>query len=342
VILFVPAAVISENSLFPGIAFNQPLFQSTPIYIFVPVGTVMLLAWVAKRYRLLAVGLAVAVIVETIAWGVIWLPRTPNQWIRVPPAAEAKLNQFNRDLPANVEVVASQGIIGRFSFHPYQEIVGPGGSVHLFGVPVWFALAPSLGVETAPAAFEYALVAELAGPLHARPVVIGDGIYAYVYTPRAGQTRLRMPGLPTVLPTWVFHSASGVVVTSGPPSKWRVVGSGKSGYLVHGDYWNDPTGPALATAELSGHGLVSVEVWDVATNALLAEQRVNLVGGRVQARVPFNVPTPQPVGGLYHGYGPFAVTPVVGLPGDQLEVRIYDFGSGGKPVALSVGVSSNQ
>jgi len=342
VALFVPLAVIAENSLFPGIAFNQPLFQSTPIYIFVPVGTVMLLAWVAKRYRRLAVGLAVAVMLETIGWGVVWLPRTPNQWIRVSQAAEAKLNQFNREVPANDEVVASQGIIGRFSFHPYQEIVGPGGSAHLSGGPVWFALTPSIGVETAPAAFEEALVAELSGPLHARSVVVGDGVYAYEYTPRAGQTRLRLPGLPTVLPSWLFHSVSGVVVTTGPPSRWRVVGRGRRGYLVHGDYWNDPTGPALATAELSGHGVVSVEVWDVTTNALLAEQRVTLAGSRVQARVPFDVPTPQPEEGLFHGDGPFAVTPVVGLPGDQLEVRIYDFSPRSRPVAWSVGISSTQ
>jgi len=341
VVLFVPVAAITENTLYPGIAFNQPSFQSIPIYIFMPIGTVMFLAWLAKHVRWLAVALAGTVMVSSIGWAVVWLPRTSSQWIRVPPAAAAKLDQFNRALPPNVEVVASQGIVGRFATeHPYGDIVGAGGPVRLHGGPVWFVIAPDLGVETAPSGSEYALVAELAGPLRARPVVVGDGIWSYVYIPPAKQTRFRLPGVPRVLPAWEFHSASGHVILAGPPSGWRVVGSGRKGYLVFGDYWNEPTGAATGTARLSGHGTVYVEVWDVTTNTLLAERRVPLPGGPVEASVPFEVPTPQKAGGVYHGSGPFRLTPVPEPAGDQLEVRVYDLGSGSTPTALSVGMSS--
>ncbi|HUC36667.1 MAG TPA: hypothetical protein VMR97_06045 [Acidimicrobiales bacterium] len=342
-ILFVLLAVITENSLYPGIAFNQPLFQSIPIYVFGPVGAVVFLAWVARRYRWLAAVLAVSVMAETIGWGAVWLPRTPGQWIRVPAAAAAEIDRFEKALPVGAEVVASQGIGGRFAAgHFYVAIVGPGGSVRLAGQPVWFVITPAIGVETAPVASEYALVAELAAdPLQARPVAIGHGVWSYEYTPPAGQSHFDLPGIPTSVPAWLLHSTSGVAVTSGPPFTWRVVSTGRAGYLVFGGYWREPAGPAVATAELSGHGQVSVEVWDDTTHTLLARIRPPLVGETVKVRIPFEVPKGNPAPEVFHGWGPFRLNPSLPPPGneDELEVRVYTPGPGTKASAYSVGIS---
>jgi hypothetical protein len=342
-VVFVLVVVILEDSLYPGLVFSEPSFQSIPIYIFGPVGVVIFLVWLARRHGWLAIGLAAAVMIETIGWGVVWLPRTPAQWMKVPEAAAAKLNQFSKALPNGAEVVASQGISGRFAVgHPYVAITEVGRAIPLDGRSVWFVVAPGVGIETASPASENALVAALAGRLRARPVAIGDGIYSYVYRPPSSKTRLRLPGMPRALPAWLFHSTSGVVVTSGAPSRWRVVGTGRAGYLVYGDYWSEPSGPATATARLSGRGVVLVEVWDATTNSLLAQQRLSLVGGEVEASVPFTAPSPHPAAAVFRGFGPFAVDPLPPASGDQLEVRIYSFRSSSKPVALSVGVSTTR
>jgi uncharacterized membrane protein len=339
-VLFVPFLVITENSLYDGRVFSQPLFQSIPIYIFGPVGAVMFLVWLAVRRPRLVKVLAAVVIVETIVWGAIWLPRTPHQWIRVSHAAASEINRVSNAMPTGSEVVASQGIGGRFaSGHDYVAVVGPGGSVALDGKPVWFFIAPSVGIETAPVASQYAIVAELAG-LHARPLVVGShGIWAYQYTPPPGQKRLALPGLPTSVPAWVLNSSSGTAIRSGPVSKRRVVGSGRSGYLVWGDDWREPTGLAFARAVISGNGPVSVEVWDVTTDTLLARREPPLTARKETILIPFEVPPLHASDTVYQGWGPFSSRPVT-PPGDQLEVRIYIPGPGTQATAYSVGISS--
>jgi hypothetical protein len=338
VTLFVPVLVIIENSLY-GRTFSAPAFQSIPIYIFVPVGTVIFLIWLARHRPKLATALAIAVLVETIAWGLVWFPQTSAHWIRVPPAAAAALDRVANQLPANAEVVASQGIAGRFAGgRDLAGLIGGGGHVRISGPQVWFVIAPAVGIETAPAASEDALIAKLAGPLHARPLVTANGIWSYVYTPPAGQTELQLPNVPESLPAGFFRSVSGFRVIKGPPSEWRMVGRQQVGYLVWGDYWLESAGPAVATAVVSGQGPVSVEVWDATTNTLVARRLTVLTGPKVEVTIPFVVSKPRPEASLFHGFGPFADTPVT-PDGDQIEVRVYTPGPATQATAFSVGVS---
>jgi hypothetical protein len=250
------------------------------------------------------------------------------------------LNRFATVVPASDPVVASQGIGGRFApGRKFYAISSAGGSIAVGHDPIWFVVAPNVGIETAPEASELALVAALSGPLHARSVVVGHGVWGFEYIPKAGQHALALPGIPTDLPAWEFQSASGAVLTTGNTAGWRVVGNGRPGYLLYGDYWNETQGPAVASATLAGHGAVSIGVWDDTTGILLAQRRIQLTGGSVQARIPFAVPTPHPQSATFHGYGPFTIDPLPPPPGDTLEVRIFDYGHGSKPVALSVGIA---
>ena len=52
------AVVILANDLFRGFLFSEPLFQSLPIYVLLPAGTVAVLAWVTARRRRLGLLLA--------------------------------------------------------------------------------------------------------------------------------------------------------------------------------------------------------------------------------------------------------------------------------------------
>lgn len=337
-ILFVPLVVIIENALY-GTEFIQPTFQSIPIYVFLPVGAVLVLTWLARRNIRVAMVLALAMMLETSAWGIVWLPRTASQWIRVPAASVGELAKFGEQLPNGAPLVVSQGVAGRFAQgRDYDVVATTGGSVVLFGTTTWFLVTPNIGIESAPTAAENALVATLAASPRARPVVVGDGVWGFRYRPRPHEHRFTLPGIPNSLPAWLFTSASGSVETTGPASDWRVVSAGKAGYLVWEDYWSEPEGPATATAELAGHGPVSVEVWDVTENRLLARNLITLGGGgRVEARIPFTVPAPR-LAPPFDGVGPFSARFVA--PGeDQLEVRVYLPAARTQATAYAVGIS---
>jgi hypothetical protein len=320
-LVFVPLLVTVENALY-GQTFSEPSFQSIAIYLFMPVATVMVLVWLARRRPRLAGVLAVLVAADVLGWGLVWLPRTASQWIRVPPAAAAQLDRVSAALPPTAEVVASQGIGGRFApGRPYVGMVGPAGKVSIFSRDVWFIVAPSVGIETAPSSSQEALIGELAGPLHAQPVVVGDGIWAFRYRPPKGQTSLTLPGVPTTLPAWLFGSTSGGKMETGPARDWHMAGGVTPGYAVWGDYWMLGQGRATASAVVSGAGLVDVEVWDVTTNTLLARRQVVLQAQRTVERFSVVVPRPR-AAAPFQGFGPFSSRPTA-PSSDQLEVRVY-------------------
>ena len=73
------------NSLFHGVLFAEPLFQSMPVYVFLPVATVGVLTWLTHRRRWVGLTVTVLVVAQAIGWAVVWGARTPTQWLRVPP-----------------------------------------------------------------------------------------------------------------------------------------------------------------------------------------------------------------------------------------------------------------
>ena len=95
--------------------FAAPTFQGLPLYVLLPVGTVAMLSWLARRYRRTALLLTGLVLAQALAWTAIWLPRTPGQWLRVSGPAAADPGRYRSADPGSAEVIASQGVIGRFS-----------------------------------------------------------------------------------------------------------------------------------------------------------------------------------------------------------------------------------
>jgi hypothetical protein len=323
--------VLLENGLHANLLFVLPGFQGILLFVLVPVGTVGVLAAVGRRWSRLALVVALAVTLNAVAWGAVWVPRTSAQWLRVSPAAASVLAAVERQVPAGAEVVASQGILGRFSGRQWAYGVQGAGTFPVHTRTVWVVVAPAQGIETEPVAGADALVAELAGPLHADLVVARAGVWAFRWTPGPAVTALTVPAVPATTPGWATPGPAGQAVTVGPPSTWRAVSTGQAGYVVAGDYRRELPGRYTATVVLATAAPVDVEVWDTTGNVLLARRQLVATNGQEAVTLPVDEVRTYPHH-TYAGAGPFRITPVEPPPGDQLEVRVWT--PGGAPVAV--------
>jgi hypothetical protein len=196
-VLGVGLVVLLTNELDRYIGGSAPGFQSMALYMLVPIGTVLVLARVALRgasLRRFTPVLAGVLCVNALAWGFVGLLPLPSRWLTVSPAAAAVLASVDARIGLGAEVVASEGIVGRFGDRRWvYPIVAP-GPVPVEGDQVWFVLDPAgHGVVTETTAAGLATVAELRGPLHAQLVASGAGVWAFRWTPPPGVRSVDLP-----------------------------------------------------------------------------------------------------------------------------------------------------
>jgi Predicted membrane protein (DUF2079) len=194
-ILPIIVVLLLTDSLAQGSLFAQPSFQSLPLYILVPVGTVAVLGWVARQRRLVAAGLTALVLVQALYWTVVYGPRTKEDWLHVPSGTAQTLSRIEPRIPGSDEVIASQGVVGRFSSRTdIQAFFGPGpDTIPLNGTQVWFVVVPDHGIETATPAQAMQLVAELSGRMHATLIAHANGVWAFRWQPPRGQHTIILP-----------------------------------------------------------------------------------------------------------------------------------------------------
>ena len=266
--------VLLANNLAYGFLFSPPSFQYLPVYLLMPAGTVAVLGWLARRHRRTALVLTGLVLAQALAWTAVWLPRTPGQWLRVPAATAATLAAVQPDIPASAEVIASQGVMGRFSGRAdVHALFGP-GRLPVRGGQVWFVIVPAQGIETLQTSSAMALIGQLAGPLHATLVTHGHGVWVFRWRPPAGTRQVDVPAVTAGVPAWATRGAAGKQVISGPVASWHDASTGRRGYVDDGLEWLLPAGRYQAAVRLSASGPVNVEVWDDTGNVLLARTTV--------------------------------------------------------------------
>lgn len=316
--------VLLANTLPQGFLFAEPSFQNIPIYVLLPVGTVAVLCWLVRRHRGTALALAGVVAAQAVGWAAAWGPVAPGQWLRVPPAAAAMLTGVESRIPGSAEVIASQGVIGRFAARTrVYGLLGP-GPVPVHGT-TWFVILPNEGIETATPATSMALVGELAGPLHATLVTHANGVWAFRWTPPPGVREIIVPDGSAPLPAWTAAGAAGQAVTVGSVSGWHVSATGAKGYVADGMEWQEPPGSYRATVALSAAGPVNVEVWDDTTDTLLARRTIPATDGIQQVTMPVDAPH-APNATVFSGWGPFRADFVPPPAGQLLEVRVWSPG----------------
>lgn len=327
-VLPVVAVVLLANTLSFGLRFAQPLFQAVPIYVLVPVGTVAVLGRLSRRHERAAYVVATLLVAQSIGWLAVWGPDIQPHWLRVPAATSATLARLQARISVSAEVIASQGVVGRFSGRAVvHELVGP-GTTPVSGRETWFVVAPSAGVELQSTASAVGLIGKLAGPLHATLMTHANGVWAFRFMPRPpGMRTVRIPPDDAALPAWAAPLTPGGAarpVLRGPVRDWHLAATGRRGYVEDGLEWLMPTGRYQVRLTMSASAPVNVEVWDNNGDTLLA-RRVLTTNGiqsvllRVDAMRDYTAP-------LYSGWGPFRATFVPAPPGQMLEVRVWSPG----------------
>jgi uncharacterized membrane protein len=319
--------VLLENGLNQYLGFIVPSFQDALIFILLPVGTVSVLAALSKRHSRSAVVGALVIAINVLLWGAIWIPRVDSTWIRVSPSASAALLSFDNQIPRSDEVIASQGIVGRFSDRQWIYDLAPQTSIPIHTSPVWFVVAPGQGNETLASNVSDALITQLAGPRRARLVSHEAGVWLFRWVPREGISSVTIPSRTAQLPAWTSTGEAGQADTSGAVLNWHAAGISQSGYVVSGDYWRELQGSYRAVVNLSSTMNLNVEVWNATGNVLLARQELVPTHGRVSLRFPFVVTRLYPQL-AFGGVGPFSLLPIEPLPGNQIEIRVWSPGGG--------------
>ena len=321
--------VVLANTLYEGWQFTEPTFQYLPVYVLLPVGSVLMLSRLIGRYRKVALMLCCILVAQSLGWMAVWGPRTAEQWLRVSGPAAATLASVESRIPASAEVIASEGIVGPFS-----------DRVHVWGLfqpgplPVthdtWFVLSPTQGVEIQSIAESMALIQELAGPLHAILVAHANGIWAFRWQPPAGVLKIDIPdGSRAYLAAWASPTAprtASRVVIAGPPGSWHVASTGKPGYVDDGLAWRVPTANYAVTVRLSASGPVNVEIWDDNNHRLLTRRSLPRTTGIESVTLPVDAAANY-IEPIYRGWGPFTAHFAPAPPGQLLEARVWSPGN---------------
>jgi hypothetical protein len=325
-LLIAPIAlgVIVPDTL-TGFQFGEPIFQNVAVYLLLPVGTVGVLVWLLQRHRRASLVLAGLIAAQAIGWAAVWGPRTPSQWVRVSSATATTLASLQAYIPASAEVIASSGVLGRFSTRARAYRIFNVGAKEPLSPGTWFVITPTAGIETVTTATSMALIGEVAGPLHGKLITHANGVWAFQVTPPPGISSIDIPGSTSPLPAWAASGMAGRPVLAGPESAWHTAATGARGYVADGIQWQIYPGKYQVSVTLSTSAPVNVELWDDTTNTIVTRRVITQTEGVQQIALPLTVPT-APAGRVFSGWGPFRADFVPPLAGQCIEVRVWSPG----------------
>jgi uncharacterized membrane protein len=201
-VVFVPS-VLNSNPAF--LRLDQS-FQSWPALPFVLVGSVMVLVRLHASQgiaRRVAVATTVVWVVSVAVIAAAALPQA-GHWIAVDSPAAAQLASSQAKIPPDAEVIASQGVVGRFAdrddVYPFPFQYHPvGTSQTTFPVKsslVVFVLTPTQGIGEAPAADTRNAIGYVERRLGARVIDARADVYVLAWSPPPHTTTVTLPLAP--------------------------------------------------------------------------------------------------------------------------------------------------
>ncbi len=121
-------------------------------------------------------------------------PGLPSYWMRVSPAARSALDELDRRIPPGAEVIASQGIAGRFADRRWVfAVMQPVIRLPVRARTVVFVLAPDQGIlGVAPPATDALIKASESLP-RTRVLDSGGGVTAILWHPPLGAGQVILP-----------------------------------------------------------------------------------------------------------------------------------------------------
>lgn len=305
-----------------------PSFQGIPLYIFVPIGTIVALMWLRRRFGVrLANVLATAAVLNVVGWGAVWIPKTVPTWLRVSPAQSEAISHIEAMIPRRDGVVASQGIVGDFAGRNHFGVFDTAPTtLPITGPYTWFVIAPYAGIETATVAQSAQLIANLARDPNAKLKYVSNAsVWAFrVRASSAGASAVQVGGISSSNSAGLF-ATYGTAVRRGRMRSWYMEGSDRApGPILWGDYYLEPVGRYRAQVRLAGSGRVSVQLWNATTNRELAAKSPVLSGSeKVSLSGAITKLDPTRSARAQRGIGPFQIDPVRAARGNVLEVLVY-------------------
>ena len=200
--LGVPLVVLFTNAMNSSYEFIYQAFQNSAVFPFVLFGTVSVLVWIVQRFRfgwVPAIAIALAVTVQALAYGATTSPNDVRYALsRVSAAQGAQLRGALAATPSDAEVVASIGIMGRFSERPYAYWWQPNSPIPIRARTVVFVFDPAIEYEipNTNAQDDVAAAAFVRDNLHAKPITDAAGITAFRWNAPAGTRSITLPGPP--------------------------------------------------------------------------------------------------------------------------------------------------
>jgi hypothetical protein len=192
--VLVPNA-LNQSPVFIGAA---AAFQNLAAVVFLVVGGVTLFTWLARRGRWGPAAmwlLSALAVVQVVVVAVQWIPRIPTQFLQVDTVTARQLAQAQARIPGSAEVIASQGVIGRFGgrqdLYPYLDSFADGQTIPVTSSTVAFVFVPSQGIEAATPAQTQAAIDHVRNGLGADPIVSTSNVSAFLWHPPPGTTSVR-------------------------------------------------------------------------------------------------------------------------------------------------------
>ena len=194
----VPAVVLVTDGLNSQADFLNNAFQNFAVFPFLLVGTVMTLLRLGQRFRRgWAPAAVVAVVVTLVAldYGYRWTPAFVRGAVgQVQPGPAARLRAGLAATPPDAQVIASLGIMGRFCSRASCWFSDPNVPRPIERRTVVFVISARNDATNTPAGTARG-IAYVRNTLHARALVVGDGVAVFLWHPPPGATRVTVPGV---------------------------------------------------------------------------------------------------------------------------------------------------
>ena len=324
--------VLLEGGLTGQAQFIEPYVQnSLPAIVLVPFGTVVIcIALAASRHRwrqVLAALLAAIAVVNVLGWAHDWTRSVKPHYLIVPTASAITLRRALGRIPANAEVIVSQGVAGPFALRPWVYVVvkGPRDTYPIHSRTVWFVITPDIGIETEAGTAADAQIYQLIDHFHARLVVASHDVFVLKWRPGRDRTSFEFSNNPSI-PTWILKNPYDFHRPSGPAPNWHV-SSSKSGDVVSGNYWFLDSRAFTATVRYSSSRALEAQLWDDSTGSMLKQATLPPTGGAIETRAFSGRVLNRGVRVFQSGSGIFQLQSAPPPSGDILELRIVSQGS---------------
>lgn len=198
-------AALNANLIFlsPTIAF-----QTLAVIPFVLVGSVLILIRLAvgperatartsgaRAGPVVAIALGVVLVVLSLTQNVTLLTTIRGDWWKVDASTAATLRGALPSIPGDAEVIASQGVIGRFAERRYvYPFLAAPQSFPVRSGTVVFVIAPSQGIESVPAPAAQQAIDGLVDRPGVTVLARSGGATVLEWKPPPATTEVTLPG----------------------------------------------------------------------------------------------------------------------------------------------------